>query len=45
MNFVGSIAFYYKDILEKAVAAAGMRMGLVLKGPIDGLVEYHKNKK
>lgn len=45
VNFVGSIAYYYKDILEKAVNAAGMRMGVVLKGPIDGLVEYHKNVK
>lgn len=45
VNFVGSIAYYYKDILEKAVAAKGMRMGTVLKGPIDGLVEYHKNAK
>ena len=45
VNFVGSVAYYYKDILEKAVAAAGMRMGIILKAPIDGLVEYHKNKK
>ena len=45
VNFVGSIAYYYKDILEKAVNASGMRMGTVLQGPIDGLVYYHKNKK
>ncbi|MBQ6299459.1 MAG: ATPase [Bacteroidales bacterium] len=45
VNFVGSIAYYYKDILEKAVNASGMRMGTVLQGPIDGLVDYHKNKK
>ena len=45
VNFVGSVAFYYKDILEKAVNAAGMRMGIILKAPIDGLVEYHKNAK
>lgn len=45
VNFVGSIAFYYKDILEKAVNAAGMRMGTILQGPIDGLVAYHKNVK
>jgi hypothetical protein len=31
--------------LEKAVNAAGMRMGIILKGPIDGLVDYHKNTK
>ena len=43
VNFVGSVAFYYKDILEKAVNAAGMRMGTVLQGPVDGLVAYHKN--
>ncbi|MCF0164382.1 MAG: ATPase [Bacteroidales bacterium] len=42
VNFVGSIAYYYKDILEKCVMANGMRMGKVLKGPIDGLVEFHK---
>ena len=45
VNFVGSIAYYYKDILEKAVNASGMRMGTVLQGPIDGLVAYHKNTK
>ena len=45
VNFVGSIAYYYKDILEKAVNAAGMRMGIILQGPIDGLVAYHKNTK
>ena len=45
VNFVGSIAYYYKDILEKAVNASGMRMDTVLQGPIDGLVAYHKNTK
>ena len=45
VNFVGSVAYYYKDILEKAVNAAGMRMGIILQGPIDGLVAYHKNTK
>lgn len=42
VNFVGSIAYYYKDILSKAVAANGMRLGKIIKSPIDGLVEYHK---
>ena len=41
VNFVGSVAYYYKDILEKTVNAMGMRMGKVLQGPVDGLVQYH----
>jgi hypothetical protein len=41
---VGSIAYYYKDILEKTVSLNGMRMGIVLKSPIEGLVEYHKEE-
>lgn len=44
VNFVGSIAFYYSDILSKVVGANGMRMGKILKSPIEGLVEYHKEK-
>lgn len=44
INFVGSIAFYYKDLLEQAVRSAGMRMGKVLKSPIDGLIQYHKEQ-
>lgn len=42
VNFVGSIAYYYQEILTKAVAANGMRMGKILKSPIDGLIDYHK---
>jgi len=41
---VGSIAFYYKELLEKAVTSAGMKMGKVLKSPIDGLIQYHKEQ-
>ncbi|MFA5325491.1 MAG: ATPase [Bacteroidales bacterium] len=44
INFVGSIAYYYKDILEKTISLNGMRMGIVLKSPIEGLVEYHKEE-
>jgi len=42
VNFVGSIAYYYQDILSRCVTAAGMRMGKVLKSPAEGLVEFHK---
>ena len=43
MNLVGSIAYYYEDILKEVAAAKGVRIGKILKTPIEGLVEYHKN--
>lgn len=44
VNFVGSIAYYYKPIIEESAAALGMRVGKVIKSPIEGLVEYHKEE-
>ena len=41
-GFVGSIAYYYKPILEEAMRAEGLPMGTVLQDPIEGLKEYHK---
>ena len=43
VGFVGSIAYYYRPILEEAMKAEGMPMGIVLKDPIEGLKEYHKD--
>lgn len=42
VNFVGSVAFYYKEILEECILAHGMKMGRILKSPIYGLTDYHK---
>ena len=43
IGFVGSIAYYYRPILEEAMQAENLLMGTVLKDPIDGLKEYHKD--
>lgn len=40
-NFVGSIAYYFRDILEDEAKKLGITIGNVVKKPIDGLVEYH----
>lgn len=40
-NFVGSIAFYFQDILKEEAAKLDVTIGNVVKKPIDGLVEYH----
>ncbi len=44
VSFTGSVAFYFKDILEKCIVAAGMRPGRICRTPMDGLIEYHKQK-
>jgi N-acetylglucosamine kinase-like BadF-type ATPase len=40
--FIGSIAYYYKEILEEAVLATEMQLGSIVRQPMEGLVEYHK---
>lgn len=41
VHFIGSIAFYLKDELENVLNKHGIKMGNVLRRPIDGLIEYH----
>jgi N-acetylglucosamine kinase-like BadF-type ATPase len=42
INFIGSIAFYYEDILRAAAAELNLNVGKVVQKPIESLVEYHK---
>ena len=41
INFVGSVAFHFKDILEEVLAEKDLHFGYVLERPLDGLVHYH----
>lgn len=41
VNFVGSIAWYYRDVLAKAAEASGCMVGNIIKSPMDGLIAYH----
>jgi len=41
VHFVGSVSHYFKHCLEAAAKETGMRLGQVIKKPIDGLVTYH----
>ena len=43
INFVGSIAFFLQDILEEVLAENKLKLGTVLRKPIDGLVAFHVN--
>jgi len=39
--FIGSIAFYYKEILEEAILETGMQLGGIMQNPMEGLVKFH----
>jgi N-acetylglucosamine kinase-like BadF-type ATPase len=45
VHFVGSIAFYLKDELEETLTKHGIKIGNVLRRPIDGLIAYHVMNK
>ena len=40
-HFAGSIAYYFREVLEEAAAAEGFSVGLILKSPMEGLVKFH----
>ena len=42
IHFIGSIAHYLQDEIDTALKKNGLRLGNVVKRPIDGLVEYHQ---
>lgn len=41
IHFIGSIAFYLKDELEITLKKHQLKLGNVLRRPIDGLIQYH----
>ena len=40
VNFVGSVAYHFKDVLIEAADDMGIILNKVLQKPIDGLVDY-----
>jgi len=45
VHFVGSVAYHYQDFLTRIGSQFGIRTGRFIQAPIDGLVEYHNDKK
>lgn len=41
VNFIGSIAYYYRDVLEEAAMECGCRIGTIIKSPMEGLIKFH----
>jgi N-acetylglucosamine kinase-like BadF-type ATPase len=42
INFVGSVAFGFKDVLQDLCNAYELELGTVLKNPMKGLIMYHQ---
>lgn len=41
INFIGSIAYYYEDILRNVASEFHLNVGHVVQKPIESLVDYH----
>jgi N-acetylglucosamine kinase-like BadF-type ATPase len=44
VHFVGSIAYFAKDVIEKIAKKHNVKLGNIVRRPIDGLIEYHREK-
>lgn len=42
INFIGSIADGFKDVLKDLCNSYELQLGKVMKNPIEGLIKYHK---
>ena len=45
IGFVGSIAWFYKDILLEVIQENKLNAGVILRSPMEGLVKYHGNEE
>jgi len=44
VHLVGSVAYYYQDILKNIAAECGIQIGRIMRQPMEGLIIYHSNK-
>lgn len=41
VNFIGSIAYYYREVLEEAATACECTVGTIIQSPMEGLIRFH----
>jgi N-acetylglucosamine kinase-like BadF-type ATPase len=44
VNFVGSIAYIYHEQLQEAAESLGLSIGIIMRSPMEGLINYHTKK-
>lgn len=42
INFTGSVAYHFKDVLQELCNGYELELGTVLKAPMDGLIKFHQ---
>lgn len=42
INFVGSVAYGYKDVIKELCNYYELELGIILKKPMEGLINFHK---
>lgn len=45
IHYIGSVAYYYRDILVEEMATFDLKMGQFIKNPLDGLTKFHTEIK
>jgi len=45
VNFIGSVAFFLKDEIERVAQKYNCEIGHIVKNPIDRLIKYHFNNR
>ena len=41
VNLIGSVAYYYKEVLAEAALEMGIQLGTIIQSPMEGLIKYH----
>lgn len=44
LHLVGSVAYYYQDFIKQVAIKYNVTIGIIIKQPIDGLVDFHLKK-
>lgn len=44
INFIGSVAYFLQEEIDKTATKYNCKIGMVIKNPIDKLIEYHFKK-
>ena len=42
ISFVGSVAYHLQDVLKEVMQEEGLKTGIILQNPMDGLIDYYR---